>query len=265
MILEALNYAATWPLTPAPFRPFVASSVSLSSRANRCRAAWAEHEERCRTEIAGAIGAIGQRRTCVVLGSGLLRDVPADLLSQRFDTVVLVDLVHLATVRARLHAKRLGNVRLVHRDLSGLDEARTGSLVEPLAFLRTVPYLDLVISANLLSQIGVGAERHLARQGVTEEAAEPIIARLIAAHVEGLGRLACPAILLTDTGFEIVTQTGTVQDGRDLMHGVALPTPLAAWTWPVAPFGEIGKIHGFIHRVVACRFNWPGTGQREEP
>lgn len=265
MIAEALNYAATWPLTPASHRSFIASSVSLWSRANRCRIAWGEHEARCRREIGGAIDALERRRTCVVLGSGLLRDVPAERLARSFDTVVLVDLVHLSTVRARLFAKGLGNIRLIHRDLSGLDEAEAGRPVEPLAFLRTVPFLDFVVSANLLSQIGVGAERRMARHGVRPEDAEPVLARLIAAHLDGLAGLACPAILLTDTGFEILSQTGPVGEGRDLMHGVALPTPVAAWSWPVAPPREISNAHAFIHRVVACRFNWPAEGQREEP
>ena len=39
MILEALNYAATWPLTRAEHRAFIRSSVNLWARANRCAVA----------------------------------------------------------------------------------------------------------------------------------------------------------------------------------------------------------------------------------
>ena len=256
MILEALNFVATWPLTPKEFRPHIRSSVSLWSRARRCRRAWAEHEGHCHRVIADAVQALRQRRTCVVLGSGLLRDVPIGMLAAAFDTVVLVDLVHLATVRVQLRGMR--NVRLVHRDLSGLAEAREGRQPEPLAFLRSVPYLDLVISANLLSQIGVGVGRQLG------DAGETIIPQLISAHVEGLKALPCPALLITDTGFDILNREGVTEDLSDLMHGVAMPVHEAEWTWTVAPLGEISKIYALRHRVVACRLNFPAA-RRESP
>lgn len=257
MILEALNYAATWPLTPVPFRPFIRSSVSLWSRANRCSAAWHEHEQNCHATITGAVHDLKQRRTCVVLGSGLLRDVPARFLSRSFDTVVLCDLVHLATVRARIRAMGLRNLPLIHRDLSGFDDALAGRQPEPLAFLRSVPYLDLVISANLLSQIGVGAQRRIERDAPSPSAGGDIPGRLIAAHLDGLKGLTCPALLLTDTGFEILNRQGVSEDASDLMHGVALPEHQAEWTWPVAPVGEISATYELRHRVVACRINWP--------
>ena len=76
MILEALNYAASWPLTSAEHRPFIRSSVNLWARANRCASAWAEHESRTKAAILKAAEGCRQRRTVVVLGSGLLRDVP---------------------------------------------------------------------------------------------------------------------------------------------------------------------------------------------
>lgn len=265
MILEALNYAATWPVTPGPFRPFIRSSVNLWSRARRCNAAWHAHEQNCHVTITVAVKDLKQRRTCVVLGAGLLRDVPARLLSRTFDTVVLVDLVHLATVRARIHATGLRNIRLIHRDLSGFEEALAGGQPEPLAFLRSVPYLDLVISANLLSQIGVGAQRRIERDEPATPVSANIPGRLIAAHLDGLKNLPCPALLLTDTGFDIVNRQGVAEDASDLMHGVDLPEHQAEWTWPVAPVGEFSRNYELRHRVVACRINWPRTRGEEKP
>lgn len=108
MILEALQYAATRAVTPKEFRPHIRYSVNLWARANRCAEAWAEHENNSRQFVLQSAGKLKQRRTAVVLGSGLLRDVPYDALVAMFDTVVLVDLVHLASLQAklRLNAKR---------------------------------------------------------------------------------------------------------------------------------------------------------------
>jgi hypothetical protein len=247
MILEALNYAATWPLTSAGHRMFIRSSVNLWARANRCRAAWAEHERRTKAAILDAAQACRQRRTVVVLGSGLLRDVPVTELSRLFDTVVLVDLVHLASVRSWLTVKRLKNVRLIERDLSGLDALLAHQPLEPLAFLRQVPYLDLVVSANLLSQIGIGMSRRL--EGHAEE--EALIRQAIAAHVEGLAQVSAETCLVTDTSCTVIDRSGIAQETVDLMHGVDTGPARERWDWPVVPFGEESRDYQIVHHVIA--------------
>ena len=251
MIAEALQYAATYPVTAREFRPFIGSSVSLWSRAGRCARAWSAHEENCKAFIDDTITGMRQRRTAVVLGSGLLRDVPIKPLSHAFDTVVLVDLVHLASVRLWLMANRLRNVRLISRDLSGFAEAAAGRAPEPLSFLRQVPYLDLVISANLLSQIGVGAERRLERE--TAVPAPDLVARLIQAHLDGLAALPCSTILLSDVSFAVLGHDGETRETADLLHGVSAPQPQARWTWPVVPIGEESRQLSVVHDVAAVR------------
>lgn len=191
-----------------------------------------------------------QRRTAVVLGSGLLRDVPIDALAASFDTVVLVDLVHLASVRLRLALKGRRNVRLIERDLSGYDQLAAGEEPEPLSFLRQVPYLDFVVSANLLSQIGLGVKRRLAAEpsGTMPEDALP---RLIRAHIDGLAGLPCRTCLITDGSFSVIDRTGHLHETADLLHGVAAPEPKAHWQWPVAPLGEESRDYRVVHEVIA--------------
>lgn len=247
MILEALNYAASWPLTSAAHRPFIRSSVNLWGRANRCRTAWAEHERRTRAAILKAAEGCRQRRTVVVLGSGLLRDVPVVELSRLFDTVVLVDLVHLASVRGWLTVKRLKNVRLIERDLSGLDALLGAKPFEPIAFLRQVPYLDLVVSANLLSQIGIGAARRL--DGHADKG--PLLRQVIGAHVEGLAQVSAETCLITDISYTVIDRSGGRHETVDLMHGADLGPARAAWDWPVIPFGEESRDYQILHHVIA--------------
>jgi hypothetical protein len=250
MIAEALQYAATYPVTAREFRPFIGSSVSLWSRGGRCANAWSAHEENCKTFIGETIAGMRQRRTAVVLGSGLLRDVPIQALSRAFDTVVLVDLVHLASTRLWLTANRMRNVRLISHDLAGFDKAFAGKVPEPLSFLRQVPYLDLVISANLLSQIGVGAERRLEKQPTGSSGLVP---RLIAAHLEGLSALPCSTVLLSDVAFTVLGRDGEIRETADLLHGVPAPDPQARWTWSVVPLGEESREYSVVHDVVAVR------------
>ncbi|UVD57522.1 hypothetical protein NE852_04785 [Rhizobium sp. Pop5] len=249
MIAEALLYAATLPLTGKPHRKFIRYSVNLWSRAGRCARDWAEHEERSRNAIRAASADLRQKRTAVVLGSGLLRDVPIEELARDFDTVVLVDLVHLASVRLWLAAKGYRNVRLIERDLSGYDDLAAGAGPEPLGFLRSVPYLDFVVSANLLSQIGRGVKRRY--EADAGRMPPDTVERLIAAHLAGLSGLACRSCLVTDIAYAVIDRNGRTHEEADLLHGISPPPAKAAWTWPVAPLGEESKEYRIEHKVVA--------------
>jgi hypothetical protein len=254
MILEILQHLATLPLTGRAYRRSVPASVSLWARAGRCRKAWAEHETRSKQAVLDAVADLTQRRTAVVLGSGLLRDVPIGALAKAFDTVVLIDLVHLASVRCWLALRNYKNVRLIERDLSGYNRLAAGQDPEPLGFLRQVPYLDFVVSANLLSQIGRGVARRMA--GETEGSMPPDAARrLIAAHIDGLSGLPCRTCLITDTAYEVIDRTGRTHEEADLLAGVASPEAIDRWTWPVAPLGEESPDYQIVHQVIAARLS----------
>lgn len=72
-------------LNPAPLRlrrlGYVRQSGLLHARSRRCRAAWAPHLENARGIVAAAAEATRGRRHAVVLGSGLLDDIPLAILS----------------------------------------------------------------------------------------------------------------------------------------------------------------------------------------
>jgi hypothetical protein len=253
MIIEAAVYLATLPVTTKPHRPFIRYSVNLWSRARRCSKAWAEHEQSSRKAVLKAIAGLRQKRTAVVLGSGLLRDVPIEALAKSFDTVVLIDLVHLASVRLWLKARGYRNVRLIERDLSGYDELVSGRSPEPLAFLRQVPYLDLVVSANLLSQIGRGVSRRIEREP-SSTVPQDTASRLIAAHIDDLANLPYRSCLITDISYAVIDRLGKTHEKADLLLGVAPPPALDRWTWPVAPLGEESPDYRIVHEVIVAKF-----------
>jgi hypothetical protein len=250
MLLEVLHYLATLPFSTRQSRPHIRGAINLWSRARRCAKHWRAHEDNTRAFVKDTVAGMRQRRTVVVLGSGLLRDVPIELLAEKFDTVVLVDLVHLASVRLKLMRKPYRNVRLIERDLSGCDALISGGDLEPLSFLRQVPYLDLVVSANLLSQLGLGAARQLAEHGY-DVAAKDGVRRLISAHLDGLRQLPATTCLITDTAYRVIDRTGAVSNTADLLHGIDIQPIKQAWDWPVVPFGETDADHQVVHQVVA--------------
>jgi hypothetical protein len=133
--------------------------VGIKSRFGRCRTAWTPHLQRTRSVIRRAAERCPQRRKAVVLGSGLLLDVPLDDLARDFREVVLVDLIH--PLRTRWRRRRFANVTLLRADVSGVAEqvyrmAKVSSAnlprVEPSLFVGD-DRVDLVVSVNLISQL----------------------------------------------------------------------------------------------------------------
>ncbi len=238
--------------TPAPRairrHGLLRDSVGLWSRGFRHWRAWAGHAERCKAVVAESVSGLTQRRTAVVLGSGLLRDVPMDMLVGSFDAVVLVDAVHLWPVRLRWAFER--KVSFILRDLTGVLSQLGGPgevrRAAPLADLQADPAVDLVISANLLSQLPLPVER-AADRGM---GGGPALARLaVEAHLADLAAFSARICLLTDESYSEVDEGGEIIERVDLLHGVPLTDGGERWDWPVSPIGEESPTSAFIHHV----------------
>lgn len=244
-----------WCLTPASLDArrtgHLTAAVSLWSRAFRCRGDWAEHEARCHAIVARAVESCETRRTCLVLGSGLVRDVPLPLLAERFERVILVDVVHLWP--ARLKARRHANVTLVDLDLTGTTDlllGRATGLADPLARFAADPSIDLVISANCLSQLALQPVDRLATMSSSlRRRFAGLGRRIVEGHLAALARFSGRVCLLTDSRGEDVDAGGRVVATRDLLEGVSLPAADADWDWRLAPLGEWAADHAIVHRA----------------
>ncbi len=99
MLKEALEH---W-LTPCPRRwrkmGYLREQIAIDARLGRHRAEWAPHLEAPRREISAAAIRCGGRRCVLVVGAGLHHDLPIGELAERFDRVVLADLVHRPSAR----------------------------------------------------------------------------------------------------------------------------------------------------------------------
>ncbi len=248
MLAELALYLAT--PVPQSFRQhgLLRESVGLWSRGTRHRRAWAHHAARCRAVVARSIEALSQHRTVIVLGSGLLRDVPIATLVRTFERVILIDAVHLWPIRLRyaLHAK----VRFVTRDLTGMLDQIGGvgpvRRLAPLADLAADTSVDLVISANLLSQLALPIERaidagHLSEQGLPQA--------VVVAHLRDLAAFSARVCLLTDDAYSEIDACGHIVETTDLLHGIQLPDGCERWDWPVSPMGEEAADAAFVHHV----------------
>lgn len=258
MLLEIAHYLTT----PAPRAlrrlGHVRESVSLMARSRRCRKAWAPHLAASRAVVAESIADLPRARIAVVLGSGLLDDVPLRALAERFDEVRLVDAVH--PWPTRLAVRRLRNVRLVHAELSGalgVIEGRADHVSDPLANLCGGAEVDFVLSANLTSQLPILPIDHFESRG--GKPPEGLGREIVSGHLKGLARLSARTCLILDTDEREIDRDGRVVERIDLLHGLALPEPDRRWDWELAPFGEAFRDRRIAHAVHAYR-DWGRLG-----
>lgn len=257
MLLEWLQYLTT--PCPAEARRLGAlrEAIAIGARRRRLGRAWTPHLENCRRLIVEAADLAPERRTALVLGSGLLLDIPLEALAERFRIVILADLLHLPPVRRR--ARRLGNVELAELDLTGAlptvwRACRTG---DPAALAAAPPDLfldrrpDLVVSANLLSQLPVLPLARLRETpaGQDEAALDRFARALIESHLAWLRSFPGVVCLITDVTSRLTWADGDVEE-EDLLHGADLGLSGRSWEWNIAPSPEIAPGQDYSRLVI---------------
>lgn len=269
MILELLEYCLTPCSATARTMGFLLSTVQVQARHRRCKHSWASHLEETRRTILRVVRGCQRRRKVVVLGGGLLHDIPLDALSRSFDQIVLADMVH--TLPTRLAARRHPNVQCLAMDVTetaerlrrtvspGSGSPRVLPESRPMRFVDD-PELDLTLSVNLLSQIPHVPGRFLEGK-VEDETLQAFLKHLMEAHLDYLCRLPGHAVLITDVKVRHREKAGGRVEEWSALHGIELPPAERSWEWQLAPSPEIQP--GIdVSTIVAAYTNWKNRACR---
>ncbi|MBD3671220.1 MAG: hypothetical protein HUJ29_10635 [Gammaproteobacteria bacterium] len=266
MILEALQYIRT--PCRAEFRKlgFLHEAIALQARHKRLHSLWGPHLERCKELIRKASRLCPQHRQVIVLGSGILSEIPLDFLARQFKQVVLVDAVHLNAVHDQVAG--YGNVEMIESDITGLAvqlvamKRRDRELPTPQP---SIPGLceetDLVISANLLSQLCVGPLHYaVPRFGFSNEQYIEWCRDIIDGHIGVLFESGIRTCLITDLVHVERDREGRELKREDMLFGSALPDGAWIWEWKLAPVGEVSRRYS-VTAVVNGFVNFPYPGE----
>ena len=222
---------------------YLSEAIEMRGRSRRHQAAWLPHIEKTRAFVLSVAEKCRNRDTAIILGSGLLLDVPLAELSSMFRQVVLMDVVCLPEVRRRIKAYR--NAAFVEHDVTNVAERlyqngqnNISGLPEPAPALPAAyRSASLVVSLNILSQLWVipraYASQHL--RGLDEYAVDEWCGRTVASHYTALRSLACDVCLVADHAFVKRDRTGEVISRGSTVYGLELPAPDASWAWNIAP------------------------------
>jgi hypothetical protein len=257
-----LSEALVWLFTPAGRLArragHLSESIAITAREQRCRAWWKPHLAASRRALLESARQASSRRVALVLGSGPLLDVPLAELSELFEEVWLVDLVH--PWRARWQARRHANVRLIEHDVTECYDTLPSMPPQPNRFLDE-GRIDWVASVNLLSQLPNLAEPWLRRHfAAWDEARIQAYAQsLMSHHLASLGRFHAPVCLLTDVEQVTLAEDGRILARTDFQAMLGDWAVRLDWRWDIAPPGELSDGLSRYHRVAALI----QKGQRE--
>ncbi|HMK60032.1 MAG TPA: hypothetical protein VK452_02665 [Dissulfurispiraceae bacterium] len=263
MISELLTYL----MTPCPnyvrSMGYLYQAIALRGRYRRRRESWQRHLENTQQFIGRTAEKCRNRRRVVVIGSGILLDVPLDRLSEIFGEVVLADIVHLPEVRRR--AGRYPNVRLVQCDVTGLAEALFSNVLSRVTeFPVSKPFLPdvdqdtgLVVSVNILSQLAEIPLEYASKKmsGLDEAGVNKWCDQIRAAHYRALKELPCDVCLVADYAFARRDRDRRVVEEGSTVGELMLPEPDESWTWEIAPLGEESRDTSKELRVGAWRMS----------
>lgn len=234
---------------------FLTSTLQVQARYRRCRRAWEPHLAQTRRVILDAARHRPVRRKAVILGAGLLHDIPLRELAGMFREVILVDIVFPWS--SRLTAARFRNVRCLAADVTGIVHALALDPALPLpdstpALFLDDPEVDLTASVNLLTQLPIIPSRYLQRHRARDHVALAVWSgRLQAAHLTYLRSLAGRVVLITDGEAMHRDRRGAIIERWSNLHGLELPSPSATWEWNLAPAPEADPEIDHVVQVAA--------------
>lgn len=260
MLKEFLTHLFTFTSRHVKEMGYLHELIAISARYKRCRRAWQPHLDASKDFILKAVHSCPHHKKAVILGSGLLLDIPLAELSEAFEEVLLVDIVHLPATKRK--ASRYPNVFILNADITGAAHAVYKTRrITPIETTTGFPGCDsktsLLISANLLSQLSLCPASFLIEKcHVNEIDVQKWEKNLVKDHLKRLANLACTVCLLTDRSISCKDKNGKIYDVRDTLHGIRPEMELtniryqAKWQWDVAPLGEISNDYSMTLEVM---------------
>ena len=255
MLAEWLQYWTTWPkVLHARTMGYLYEAIALQARRRRCASAWNTHYAQCRAAIQ-SLEPVGKR--WLVLGGGLLEDIPLDWLLAHGIEVDIVDIVFLRRARRRVRA--LQGVRLIEHDITEhVHHLIQGDLTPPVPTWGLEAGYDAVVSLNLATQLPLLPAQYLLKQRLDDQQIDAYGRALLRAHLDYLRAFpAAQVLLIADRHIETLDRLGRPVDALDPWWGETPPPADVTWRWDAVPLHENGGRSRRVHTVGVSRWRNP--------
>lgn len=259
MLSEALKYLTTPCERHFRSMGYLSELIALEARYKRCRESWEPHLEKTKAVIHEAINQTNGHKRAIVLGAGILSDIPIDALSQKFDQVELVDVCFLNTTKKYL--KNFSNVSWRALDVTGIAAplqtwAKAGANPHALPAPQNVDTIslegaDLVISANILSQLPLIPSAFIEKTApnIGDQTMQNFANDIIETHINLIEDCHAHGCLITEIERQFI-DGDKILDSDDPLFGYRPGLDGETWHWDLAPKGEVSKDYAIRNRVV---------------
>jgi len=220
--------------------------IAIESRYERQKKFWEPHLKNSRDFILKEATKSPLKKRINILGAGILLDIPIDELEKKFEEIVLIDIVFLPQIKWRF--KNHPQIKFIQMDVSGVVDLiykDKSSLPKPI--LPQLPFADVTVSANLLSQLPLLPMEYLK----TEDRSWGKL--IIEKHLELIKKSSPLSLLLCETNQIYYDRQEKVIENNDMLFGVELPRTKNEWIWNIAPLGEASRdysIRGTVKAIV---------------
>jgi hypothetical protein len=244
-MLSDLITSLTTPVSPAlRGLGYLDEALDMRRRAKRSRQAWQPHLDRTRRFVLSSAEQCRDHGRAVILGSGLLLDVPLAELSALFGEVVLKDVVCFPGIQKQIATYK--NVRFVEHDVTGIAERLYRNRQQGIHQLPEVspPTRDddagLIVSLNILSQLWVVPRAFAARTfpGIADDRIDDWCRQIVESHYTWLRSRHGEVCLVADYEFIKRDRQERIISRDSTVYGLEMPAPDASWTWDIAPHGK---------------------------
>ncbi len=259
MIRELITYIRATATKEAKAFGHLYESIAIKEREKRCKSFWLPHRTNCKNFIKESMTKVRDYDRVLVLGSGPLHEIPLLELASTFKRVDLVDVVHLKETINQY--KHLQNVHFIEADITELESRihQEKKIINVIPTLYQNEHYDLVISANLLSQLSYHLRNFLEKKAspkLTEKELDDFCYQVSFDHYKYLTHFSCPVVLITDIETHLTSKTDELLEVQTPFINFDLPAPEKVWWWNVAPIPEYSKdislkmkVAGFILNV----------------
>lgn len=211
MLRELIEYYLTPTTVEAKQSGYLYEAMAFQAKGRRNKKHWLSHWQACHEQVIQFLEKHSHAQSIVIFGSGCLFEIPKDFLLGKMENIVLVDHVFPLSVRAWAR-KNKNKVQLIERDLTQNFPSELNC--------------DLVVSANLLSQLTLIAEDPKGKAVLEQK------------HLADLRALKKPVLLWTDVErFYLDAKSGDKLEQEKTVFS-PLPQPLHEWLWEISPAPE---------------------------
>lgn len=235
-------------------------SIALISRRKRNLEKWKFHEARCHEAIINFINENINAKKILILGSGILHEIPIEHSSFDNKEIHLVDVVHLSSVKKRVKNKT--NIHFIEHEITETEKTilKNKKLIPvvPKAFVDD--HFDLVISANLLSQLPIHLTNLILKNKIESDKIKTFCEEVVDNHIQYLKNFTVPTLIIFDKESIYRNHEGKIIESIktiDPKEFQKAKNNVGEWVWNIAPIPELSSDYSMELKIVSHVINRP--------